>query len=567
MKKTTLSKILLERGVVQEENLMQALALQREKGKSLEEILLQQGYLTEEEWLTTLSDYLDIPYLKKIEAENTLEPTLVTKIPITYYRQHRLFPLRLEGHVLKVAMANPLDLQPLDDVGIILGYAVEPVLCPEREILNAINTFYDRETHSAEEVIQGLDTEDLGVLAGEIEETQDLLDHATEAPIIRLVNSVLFQAVRERASDIHFEPFERELKVRYRIDGILYNILTPPKRLQSAITSRIKIMANLNIAEKRLPQDGRIKIRIADKDIDIRVSVIPTAFGERIVLRLLDKSTILLNLEDIGMGKNELQKYSQLIHRSNGIILVTGPTGSGKTTTLYATLHKINSPELNILTVEDPIEYQLNGIGQMQVNPKIDLTFAHGLRSFLRQDPDVIMVGEIRDLETAEIAIQASLTGHLVFSTLHTNDAPSAITRLLDMGVESYLVSSAVIGILAQRLVRVICPHCKERYIPEPKSLEEVGMHLFETPDFDGYLYRGKGCDACMHTGFRGRTGIYELLVMDDTIRRLTLNNADSNTIKKEAIKLGMKTLLMDGVEKMKRGITTLEEVFRVTQD
>jgi general secretion pathway protein E len=565
MKKITLSQILLERGVLQEEHLVQALTLQRERGKPLEEILIQQGFITEEEFLHTLSLYLDIPYLKKIEADN-VDPALITKVPISYYKQHRLFPIRFEGHILKVAMSNPLDLQPLDDLGTILGHPVEPVLCPDREVLNAINIFYDREADSAEQVIQGLDTEDLGVLTGEIEETQDLLDLATEAPIIKLVNTLLFQAVRERASDIHLEPFERELKVRYRIDGILYNILTSPKRLQSAITSRVKIMANLNIAEKRLPQDGRIKIRVADKDIDIRVSVIPTAFGERIVLRLLDKATILLDLEDIGMSKSDLLKYSQLIRRSNGIILVTGPTGSGKTTTLYATLHRINSPELNILTVEDPIEYQLSGIGQMQVNPKIDLTFAHGLRSFLRQDPDVIMVGEIRDFETAEIAIQASLTGHLVFSTLHTNDAPSAITRLLDMGVEPYLVSSSVIGILAQRLVRVICMQCKERYVPEPKSLEEIGVPLFQE-HFDGYLYRGKGCATCMHTGFRGRTGIYELMVMDDTIRRLTLNTTDANTIKKEAIKLGMKTLLMDGIEKMKRGITTLEEVLRVTQE
>ncbi|RMF86307.1 MAG: type II secretion system protein GspE [Nitrospinota bacterium] len=565
MKKTHLGKILLEQGVLKEEELAQASALQQEKGKPLEEILLQQGYLSEEAFLTALSNYLDIPYVKRIEPEN-LDPGLIRRVPIGYYRQHHLFPIRLEDQVLKVATANPFDLQPLDDLSVILGYPVEPVLCPDREIMNAINAFYDREVDSAEQVIQDLDAEDLGILAGEIEETQDLLDLATEAPIIKLVNTILFQAVRERASDIHIEPFERELKVRYRIDGILYNILTPPKRLQSAIISRIKIMANLNIAEKRLPQDGRIKIRVADKDVDIRVSVIPTAFGERIVLRLLDKSSILLDLEDIGMGKEELYRYSQLIRRSNGIILVTGPTGSGKTTTLYATLNRINSPEKNIITVEDPIEYQLHGIGQMQVNPKIQLTFASGLRSILRQDPDIIMVGEIRDLETAEIAIQASLTGHLVFSTLHTNDAAGAITRLLDMGVEPYLVASAVIGILAQRLVRVICPQCKERYIPEPKSLEEVGLHLFQE-GFDGYLYRGKGCEACMHTGFRGRTGIYELLVMDDPIRRLTLHNTDSNTIKREAIQRGMKTLLMDGVEKMKRGITTLEEVLRVTQE
>jgi general secretion pathway protein E len=381
------------------------------------------------------------------------------------------------------------------------------------------------------------------------------------------VNSILSQAVRDRASDIHLEPFERSLKVRYRIDGVLHEVLAPPKRLQSAITSRLKIMADLNIAERRLPQDGRITIRVRNREIDIRVSVIPTAFGERLVLRLLDKTGTMFNLEDIGFAKDLFETYNRLIHRSNGIILVTGPTGSGKTTTLYGTLHRINSPEVNSLTVEDPIEYQLNGIGQVQVNPKIDLTFANGLRSFLRQDPDIIMVGEIRDRETAEIAIQASLTGHLVFSTLHTNDAASAVTRLLDMGVEPFLISSSVLAMMAQRLVRLLCPACRVAITPSPETLRELGLTVEDYTRQGGQCYRAQGCSACHGTGYRGRTGIYELLAMDDAIRALIMQQANASTIKTAAVQRGMRTLLQDGAWKVMQGLTTAEEVLRVTQE
>lgn len=410
-----------------------------------------------------------------------------------------------------------------------------------------------------------MDTESSERILHELEETEDLLDVSDEAPVIKLVNLILFQAVKERASDIHIEPFQKELIVRYRIDGILYQRLSPPKRYQSAIVSRLKVMAKLDIAEKRLPQDGRIPIKIADKDIDIRVSIIPTTFGERVVLRLLDKSSILLGLEEIGLSPAQLHTVDDLIHRSNGILFVTGPTGSGKTTTLYAALSRINSPDKNIITIEDPVEYQLWGIGQIQVNPKIGLTFAQGLRSVLRHDPDVILVGEVRDTETAEIAIQAALTGHLVFSTLHTNDAASAATRLLDMGVEPFLVASVVRAIVAQRLVRVICPECKEGYPPNGEALREIGISSFQLEG--GVVYRGRGCPACSETGYRGRSGIYEMLIVSDAIRHLIMEKADSTSICRQAVEEGMKTLREDGAQKVIAGLTTLEEVVRVTQE
>jgi general secretion pathway protein E len=565
MKTRKLDEILLERGLVSEEDLARALKNERTRGLPLGTVLMQQGAIGEEELLEALSDQLGLPYWRELE-EKGIEQIPVSKVPITFYRQHKLFPIACADGVVKVAVADPLDIQPLDDLAVFLGVPVEPVLSSERAVMSAINRFYDRETDSTEQVMQDLEEEDLGALANEIEETDDLLDLASEAPVIRLVNSILFQAVRARASDVHVEPFERELKVRYRIDGLLYNILYPPKRLQAAISSRIKVMANLNIAERRLPQDGRIRIRVGEKDIDIRVSVVPTAYGERIVLRLLDKTSILMGLEEIGMPQECYERHQRLIKRSHGIILVTGPTGSGKTTTLYATLNKINAPELNIITVEDPIEYQLTGVGQIQVNPRIDLTFANGLRSILRQDPDIIMVGEIRDLETAEIAIQASLTGHLVFSTLHTNDAAGAVTRLLDMGVEGFLVSSSVLAIMAQRLVRVICKECRESYRPEKALVKEIGLDRDDTT-FDGYFHRGKGCSACLHTGYRGRTGIYELLVVDDSIRALIMSGADASVIKRQAVQQGMVTLLQDGARKVAAGITSVDEVLRVTQE
>jgi len=400
-------------------------------------------------------------------------------------------------------------------------------------------------------------------MAEDIVEPEDLLDTDDEAPMILLVNSIFFRAVQQRASDIHFEPFEREIKVRYRVDGVLYNVLTSPKRLQSALISRVKIMAGMNIAEKRLPQDGRISLRIGGREIDIRVSDVPTAHGERLVLRLLEKTTNSLNLNDIGLSPHDIKSMERIIKMVHGIILVTGPTGSGKTTTLYSALNRINSPEKNIITIEDPIEYQIQGIGQIQVNSKIDLTFASGLRSILRQDPDVIMVGEIRDVETAGIAIHASLTGHLVFSTLHTNDSAGAVTRLLDMGIEPFLVSSSVVAIIAQRLVRKICQECRTPYAPTVKECQKIGLKAEAKHTF----FRGSGCSQCLNTGFKGRSGIYEILMIDDELREMIVSKADASEIKAKAISKGMLTLREDGAKRVTAGLTTTEEILRVTQE
>ncbi|MCZ6875370.1 MAG: type II secretion system ATPase GspE [bacterium] len=549
------------------EQLAKAEESSSEKGLRLEEILLQQHAITEEELLQAQAQHLDLPYWKEL-PESEFDTGLMTQIPLAFARQHKLIPIRMrDGHVL-VAISNAHDLQPLDDVGVLLNAPVDPILSPEREIIGTLNRLYDTGQQTAAEVIEDLDSaEGLDQLAHDLENTRDILDQDSEAPIIRLVNSILSQAVHDRASDIHIEPFERNLQVRYRIDGILHEILSPPKRLQSAITSRLKIMADMNIAERRLPQDGRITVRVRNREIDIRVSVVPTAFGERLVLRLLDKTSTMLNLEDIGFSPDLLEVYNRIIRRSHGIILVTGPTGSGKTTSLYATLQRINAPEVNIITVEDPIEYQLNGVGQIQVNPKIDLTFANGLRSILRQDPDIIMVGEIRDRETAEIAIQASLTGHLVFSTLHTNDAASAVTRLLDMGIEPFLISSSVLAMMAQRLIRLLCLDCREPVPPDPETLLELGITSDDCLQYGNQLYRPRGCDACRGTGYQGRTGAYELLVMNDTIRTLVMQRANASTIKAAALENGMRALLEDGVRKVLNGETTASEVLRVTQE
>ncbi len=548
------------------DDLARAEELREQRGLRLEEVLLKQHLISEEELRQAQGQHLGLPYWKEL-PEHEFDVTLMQQIPLTFARQHKLIPIRRQEGSILVATSNPFDVQPLDDVSQLLHAPVDTVVSTEREIIGALNRLYDSDSQTAAKVIEDLDTEDMGRLAHNLEGPQDLLDHDSEAPIIQLVNLILSQAVQDRASDIHIEPFERSLKVRYRIDGVLHEVLEPNIRLQAAITSRLKIMADLNIAEKRLPQDGRIAIRVRNKEIDIRVSVLPTAFGERIVLRLLDKSDALRELEDIGFHPDMLQLYVRLIQRSHGIILVTGPTGSGKSTTLYGTLQRINAAEINIITVEDPIEYQLSGVGQTQVNPKIDLTFANGLRSILRQDPDIIMIGEIRDRETAEIAIQASLTGHLVFSTLHTNDAASAVTRLLDMGIEPFLISSSVLALMAQRLVRVLCFTCREPIAPDAATLREIGLTPESYAQSNGQLFRASGCDACRGTGYRGRTGIYELLPLDDTIRPLIMQSTNAGTIRTAAIQQGMRTLLQDGAHKVLQGITTTEELLRVTQE
>ena len=563
-----LGEILKATSGLTEERLQEALAAQVEKGGRLGEVLVGLKICTEDEVARALGLQLDIPYLARIFPDE-VDAELVQKVPINFAKQARIIPLRMEGDSVALAVADPLDTTVLDHARLLLQTNITPYLALGSTVVDAINSIYDRSVNEAEQLVGEMEAADLDTVAHQLEEPQDLLDTDDEAPIIRLVNSLLFRAAKESASDIHVEPMERELLVRFRIDGVLHEVIKPPKRYQSSILSRVKIMAQLNIAEKRLPQDGRIRIKLAGRDIDIRVSTIPTSFGERIVMRLLDKSATLLDLAEIGMSGDTLKHVDSLIRRSHGIILVTGPTGSGKTTTLYGALARINTPDLNILTVEDPVEYQLKGIGQMAINPKIGLTFAAGLRSFLRQDPDVIMVGEIRDKETAEIAIQASLTGHLVFSTVHTNDAAGAVTRLVDMGVEPFLVASSLTALLAQRLVRRVCQDCREEYEPTDEELREVALTKKELKERFSVtrLYRAVGCAACNKNGYRGRTGIYELLVVDDDIRQLVLKNVDSGTIKKTAIQKGMATLLYDGAVKVASGETTVAEVLSVTQE
>jgi general secretion pathway protein E len=559
-----LGRILGEKFNLSNSKLEEALAHQQEKGGRLGEVLLHLRALREEEILEGLALQFGLPWVPQLESAN-IDHELIKKVPIAFCRRYRVLPLRHEDGIILVASTDPLETVALDDLRLLLGKPVRSVLTTGVSLLARLNRAYDESASpdGAEQVMEDIAaSESLDQIAHELDEPQDLLDATDEAPIIRLVNSVLFQAVRQRASDIHFESFERGLVVRYRIDGVLYPVLTPPKHLQASIIARIKIMAGLNIAEKRLPQDGRFGIRTAGKDVDLRVSVLPTSHGERVVLRLLEKENRLLNLSEMGFSGERLSAIHQLIQLAHGIILVTGPTGSGKTTTLYAALSHINSPDKNIITVEDPVEYQLLGIGQMQVNPKINLSFAAGLRSILRQDPDVIMIGEIRDRETAEIAIHASLTGHLVFSTLHTNDAASAATRLIDMGIEPFLVASSVVAVLAQRLLRKICPDCKTAYKPSADELSRLDL----PPEADATLYRGTGCPACSQTGYRGRTGIFELMVLDDEIRRLIGAKADSTAIKQAAIAKGMVTLKQSGAERVLQGQTSLEEVMRITQ-
>ena len=532
------------------------------KGDGIVDILIQQKAIAETDLLQAMSSQFGVPFVADLSMED-LNIDFTKQIPIQYLRKHKMVPLETPDDTL-IAVNDPSDFQALDDLRHMLGWEdVQVILSTRAAILSAINMAYDLGHDSSEEFIQDMNGESPDSIISEIEETADLLDDTSDAPVIKLVNLLLSRAVKARASDIHIEPFKQSLVIRYRIDGILYNIMNLPKGIQSSLASRIKIMAKLDIAEKRLPQDGRIDVKIGDNAIDIRVSMIPIAFGERIVLRLLDKTGTIFKLTDLGIDLERLTVLHNLIHSPYGIILVTGPTGSGKTTTLYAALSTINNPEINIITIEDPIEYQIEGIEQIQVNPKIDLTFANGLRSIVRQDPDVILVGEIRDKETAEIAIQSSLTGHLVFSTLHTNDAASTITRLIDMKMEPFLISSSVIAIIAQRLVRTLCPDCKESYTPGYESLASIGI---ETKMLENNkIYRSMKCPACMNTGYRGRTAIFEMMVLNDDLKKVILKTSDANQIRSEAIKSGMSTLMHDGARKVLEGITSIEEVYRVT--
>ena len=559
--KPHLGQVLLEKGVVSEEELNAALNLQRQSPDRIGKLLVDIGALSEMDLVRQLGEHIGVPVVSAEDFPSVpvVEDTLAPK----FMREARCAPIGVEEGVLVLAMSDPLDFSVLDAVRIYTTFRdIRVVLAAESAILDLIEKFYGNQASTLGRLVEGIDDDPEGV-GEDSDDIEHLRDLASEAPVIRLVNLIISRAIESRASDIHIEPFERELKVRYRIDGILYDVESPPKRLKAATISRIKIMAKLNIAERRLPQDGRIKMKVLGKDVDLRVSTLPTMYGESVVMRILDKSnTQIYYLEKLGFASDMFRQFEELIHRPHGVVLVTGPTGSGKTTTLYGALTKINLPDKKIITIEDPVEYQINGINQIHVNPKIGLTFATGLRSIVRQDPDVIMVGEMRDLETAEIGIRAALTGHLVFSTLHTNDAPSAIARLVDMGAEDYLLSSSIVGVMAQRLVRVICPNCREAVPAQSEVLRDAGYGGIEVSSF----YEGRGCKECSETGFKGRLGIFELMVMNEELRRLTITSADASKLRKAAIEGGMKTLRSDGFEKVSLGHTTLAEVMRVTQ-
>ncbi|NIT14391.1 MAG: type II secretion system ATPase GspE [Candidatus Dadabacteria bacterium] len=526
---------------------------------SVEEAIIRSNILSDKQIMEAFSEYYELPFRVNI-FEKEIDPELAQLIPIGFAKKNRIIPLNRDNNKVYIAISPPLDLYSLDEVKSLFNCEVEPFLSPSHVVLDCINKVYERD----KEVHEDIRGEVKGISETDFQEPKDLLEADDEAPIIRFVNSLLFQAVKEKSSDIHVECFEKDVTIRFRKDGMLHKITEIPKKLQSSVISRLKIMAELDIAEKRKPQDGRIRVKVAGRDVDVRISTVPTSWGESVVMRLLDRSSVLLSLEDLGVSGQKLTDIANLIRRPHGIILVTGPTGSGKTTTLYAALERINSPEKKIITIEDPVEYQLQGVNQIQVNTKVNLSFANGLRSILRQDPDVILVGEIRDRETADIAIHASLTGHLVFSTLHTNDSASAITRLIDMGIEPFLVSSSLMAVVAQRLVRHLCKHCMEEYVPTDEELIKIGIPRESV--LNNKLYRAKGCEECLGTGFSGRSGIFEILKVDDEIRNLTLQSTDSGTIKRKALERGLTTLRGDGIAKILTGQTSIDEVLRVTE-
>jgi general secretion pathway protein E len=562
--------LLLGRGRVSADDLRKVRLLQQERGERLERLLLDLGFISEDDLISLLSEHLGVPLVGRKEYPSV--PVVLPSVNLQFLRHAKILPLEIQDGTLTVAMADPSELDSLHALEVATGLTVRAFLGREKEILTGLEGYDDAAGTSPPEESDG----NLEYVGQDEEDVNHLRDLASEAPVIRLVNLLINRAVEQRASDIHIEPFENELKVRYRIDGVLHDIEQPPRRQQAAIVSRVKIMAKLNIAERRLPQDGRIKLRTMGKEIDMRVSTLPTLYGESVVLRILDRSSIVLDLEQLGFPPDTLVQFEKLIVRPYGMLLVTGPTGSGKTTTLYGALEKINSPDKKIITIEDPVEYQLTGVNQIHVKPQIGLTFANGLRSIVRQDPDVIMVGEIRDPETAEIAVQAALTGHLVFSTLHTNDAAGAVSRLLEMGVEDYLLASSLLGVLAQRLVRKVCVRCRQA-VPAGEALLGAGDVTRSTverfasvtaPGSNGAsIYRAGGCEECSGTGYRGRSGIYELLLINESIRELILKHASADAIKTAAVAQGMRTLRDDGWLKVREGTTTVAEVLRVTQE
>ncbi len=564
LQRKTLGQILVESNALSEEALHSALAQQEETKGKIGEILVENDLITEEDMLRALAYQLDLPYYARLPV-NDIDPSLVDSIPIQFCRDNKILPVARDDFNVTVAVADPLNIFPLDDLRLILSTNINMIVSPPAVIENSINRVYERSNDASQKVLDDLNQPELGA-DDDLEETRDLLESTDdEKPIIRLVNGLLARAVKERASDIHIEPYENEIMVRFRIDGTLQDKMQVPRRHASTMATRIKIIGKLNIAEKRVPQDGRISFRVAGKDIDVRLSVLPTSHGERIVMRLLDKSSGAKRLVDMGLSQEIYEQWVHLIEQSHGIVLVTGPTGSGKTTLLYASLMHINTTDINIVTIEDPVEYQLAGVGQVEVKEKIGLTFMEGLRSILRQDPDVIMIGEIRDGETAGIAIQSSMTGHLVFSTLHTNDTSSTVTRFLDLGIQPFQVSTSVLGIMATRLVRKLCTNCREQYDPLDGELKLMNMNR---EDLAGKkIYRaGDGCEECRGIGYNGRMGIHELMILDDEIRETLMASQDSNKIKKKSIERGMKTLRDSAMQKVVAGLTSLEEAIANTQ-
>ncbi len=545
----TIGDVLLEIGKVTRADLDRAIEVQKQTGQKLGRILIDLGTISEEDLRLAHSKLLLLPIWEKKKEDRY---PLVENVPKVFLVSNRVLPLNLHNGILDVALADPQDSLLIETIALSTNKQVNVFVGCEKDILASLETLYEGEIKEEDAVTSNIEV---------MEDVEQLRDMASEAPVIRLVNNTLTKAIEIGASDVHLEVFEKNARLRYRVDGVLRELTPPPREIYNAIISRIKIMAKLNIAEKRLPQDGRIKMKVAGKEIDLRVSIIPMSHGEGVVMRILDRTAVTLDLEALGFSQEFLGKFRRMVNKPEGMLLVTGPTGSGKTTTLYAVLKELVSPEIKIVTVEDPVEYSMEDVNQIQVNPQIDLTFASGLRSILRHDPDIILIGEIRDRETASIAIQAALTGHLVFSTLHTNDSASAFTRLIDMGMEDYLISSCIIGILAQRLVRKICTQCRESYIPGEDLRKTAGLKEGEP------LYKSRGCDTCNNLGFKGRKCIAEFLYVDDAIRRLIISHKDSNEIMKEAVKRGTKTLWEDGLEAVRKGETTLDELLRVSSD
>lgn len=557
-----LGELLVKANLITEEQLKKALQQQDTSGGKLGSNLVKLGYVSEDDITSFLSRQYGVPSINLSHFE--IDSGVVKLVPAEVAQKHQIIPISRTGSVLTVAMADPSNIFAIDDIKFMTGFKVETVVASETSIKNAINRYYDS-AGLVDDIMKKFDDKDISQVGeGEDEVNMSELQQATEdAPVVKLVNLILTDAIKKGASDIHLEPYEKSLRVRYRIDGILYEVMAPPLKMKAALTSRIKIMAQLDISERRLPQDGRIKIKMGGREMDFRVSTLPTLFGEKVVLRLLDKSNLQLDMTKLGFETKSLADFEMAITAPYGIVLVTGPTGSGKTTTLYSALNRINSPETNIMTAEDPVEFNLPGINQVQMKAEIGLNFAAALRSFLRQDPDIIMVGEVRDYETAEIAIKAALTGHLVLSTLHTNDAPSTVSRLLNMGVEPFLVSAATNLILAQRLVRKTCKECKEEVQVPPSVLVNLGFPANDAKSIT--CYHGKGCNICSETGYKGRLALYEVMVMNEEIKKMILEGASTIELREAARKNGMDTLRESGLQKLREGITTIEEVMRVT--